>query len=217
MTDYIERNYNILKQKMIEQMQQSLKFGRDLVESELDANIFNALVKPIVRSFYNYWSDKDAKIGTMEQIRITLDTARELIKNGEITKEKFEQVVNRNFPIYLMNDQTDRQCKKTHKNYEKLKEITKKCFITQVEESILFLSVKDDVKDYNELSRAAYKTKENAIEYGVIKERTFLGFRINIGTLIGLLIELLILGLISKSILPVDFIQTFFLNGVPSG
>jgi len=119
-------------------------------------------VKPIVRSFYNYWSDKDAKIGTMEQIRITLDTARELIKNGEITKEKFEQVVNRNFPIYLMNDQTDRQCKKTHKNYEKLKEITKKCFITQVEESILFLSVKDDVKDYNELSRAAYKTKENA-------------------------------------------------------
>jgi len=61
-----------------------------------------------------------------------------------------------------MNDQTDRQCKKPHKNYEKLKEITKKCFITQVEESILFLSVKDDVKDYNELSRAAYKTKENA-------------------------------------------------------
>ncbi|MHA1412119.1 MAG: hypothetical protein ACTSO4_05830 [Promethearchaeota archaeon] len=162
MTDYVERNYNILKQKMIEQMELSLKFGRDLVESELDAGIFNVLVKPIVRSFYNYWSDKDAKIGTMEQIRITLDTARELIKNGEITKEKFEQVVNRNFPIYLMNDQTDRQCKKTHKNYEKLKEITKKCFITQVEESILFLSVKDDVKDYNELSRAAYKTKENA-------------------------------------------------------
>ncbi|MHA1195031.1 MAG: hypothetical protein ACTSRH_03255 [Promethearchaeota archaeon] len=162
MTDYVERNYNILKQKMIEQMELSLKFGRDLVESELDAGIFNVLVKPIVRSFYNYWSDKDAKIGTMEQIRITLDTARELIKNGEITKEKFEQVVNRNFPIYLMNDQTDRQCKKTHKNYEKLKEITKKCFITQVEESILFLSVKDNVKDYNELSRAAYKTKENA-------------------------------------------------------
>ena len=162
MTDYVERNYNILKQKMIEQMELSLKFGRDLVESELDAGIFNVLVKPIVRSFYNYWSDKDAKIGTMEQIRITLDTARELIKNGEITKEKFEQIVNRNFPIYLMNDQTDRQCKKTHKNYEKLKEITKKCFITQVEESILFLSVKDNVKDYNELSRAAYKTKENA-------------------------------------------------------
>jgi len=55
----------------------------------------------------------------------------------------------------------------------------------------------------NLVAAKRYKTKENAIEYGVIKERTFLGFRINIGTLIGLLIELLILGLISKSIVEI--------------
>lgn len=41
-----------------------------------------------------------------------------------------------------------------------MREITKKCYI--VEENILFLSVKDDVKNYDELSRATFKTKEKA-------------------------------------------------------
>ncbi|MFW9879206.1 MAG: hypothetical protein ACFFG0_39505, partial [Candidatus Thorarchaeota archaeon] len=79
-------------------------------------------------------------------------------------KEHLYKIVNRNFTKYLKNDQTDRQCKSTHSNYEKLKEVTKKCFITQVEESILFLGVKKDVKDYNELSRAAFTSKEKAYQ-----------------------------------------------------
>jgi len=161
--DVIERNYRILEKRMIEQMDISLNFGKSLIDSELDTGL-NVLVKPIVKSFYKYWSDKDAKVGTLEQIRVTLDAAKNLITNGDGSKEHFDRMITRKFPIYLENDQTDRQCKKDHRNYKKLKEVTNKCFITQVEESVLFLKVDKDIKDYSELSRATFKTKEKAYQ-----------------------------------------------------
>jgi hypothetical protein len=160
--NYIERNYNILEQKMIEQMEISFNYGKTLIDSELNLGVFNAVVKPIVKSFYKYWSDKDARIGTLTQIKVTLDSAKEFIQNGNSSKLEFDRIINRYFPVYLENDQTDRQCKKTHQNYPKLKEITKKCFIAQVEESIIFLNVKENVSNYKELSQSAFKTKENA-------------------------------------------------------
>ena len=160
--DYIERNYKLIKERMVEQTDISLEYGREIIESELDAGALNVVVKPIVRAFYKYWSDKDARIGTLEQIRVTLDSARELAQNSENSKEQFDRVINRNFPVYLKNDQTYRACRKNHSNYDKLKEITKQSFITQVEESILLLQTQEDVRDYNELSRVTFKTKENA-------------------------------------------------------
>lgn len=162
--NHLERNYKILEERMVEQMEISLDFGRSLIDSELDLGVFNVLVKPIVKSFYKYWSDKDAKVGTLKQIKVTLDTAKDLVKNGLISEEKFEEEIDRNFPEYLMNDQTDRQCKKDHNNYQKLREITKKCFITQVKEAMLFLSVNKEITDYSELSRVTFKTKENAYQ-----------------------------------------------------
>lgn len=162
--DYIERNYKILEKRMIEQMETSLNYGRDILDSEVDAGSLNFVVKPIVKSFYKYWSDKDAKVGTLEQIKVTLDSAKEFIKNGDNSKEQLERIINKNFHIYLENDQTDKQCKKDHQNYNILKQVTKKCFETQVEESILLLNIKESIKDYNELSRAAFKTKEKAYQ-----------------------------------------------------
>lgn len=162
--DHIERNYKILEKRMIEQMETSLNYGKSLIDSELDAGALNFVVKPIVKSFYKYWSDNDAKKGTLEQIKVTLDSAKVLVKNGDVSKEQIEMVITKNFPVYLENDQTYIQCKNKHQNYKKLEEVTKKCFITQVEESILFLSIKEDVKDYNELSRRAYKSKEKAYQ-----------------------------------------------------
>ena len=149
---------------MISQTDLSLGYGRELIETELDAGAFNFVVKPIVKAFYKLWSDNNARVGTLKQITIALDSAKSLIQNGEITREKIDEVIERNFPSYLENDQTDRQCKRNHKHYYKLKEITKKSFISQVEECVLFLSIKDDVKNYDELSRAAFKTKDKAYE-----------------------------------------------------
>ncbi|MHA2397787.1 MAG: hypothetical protein ACXADU_02720 [Promethearchaeota archaeon] len=162
--DVVERNYKIIEKRMIKQMEISLNYGKSLIDTELDVGVLNVLVKPIVKTFYKYWSDKDAKIGTLEQIRVTLDTAKELLTNGDISSEFFNQVINRNFPKYLENDQTDRQCKKNHRNYRKLRDVTKKCFITQVEESILLLKVDKDISTYSELSRAAFNTKDKAYQ-----------------------------------------------------
>lgn len=167
--DILERNYKILEEKMKKQMETSLNYGKDLIDSELDTGLLNVVVKPIVKSFYQYWSNKDAQIGTLEQIKITLDSAKELITNGDGSKEQFNRIIEKNFPIYLKNDQTDKQCQHTHSNYPKLKEVTKKGFITQVEESILFLNVKENVKDYKGLSRATYKTKDKA--YKALKQQ----------------------------------------------
>ena len=160
----MQRNYKIVEEKMISTTDLSLNYGRELIETELDAGAFNFIVKPIVKAFYKHWSDNDARVGTLKQIKITLDSAKMLVENGEITKDEFDEAINKNFPNYLENDQTDKQCKKDHKDYEKLKAITKKSFISQVEECVLFLNIKEDVKNYDELSRAAFKTKEKAYE-----------------------------------------------------
>ncbi|NVM16163.1 MAG: hypothetical protein HWN80_00500 [Candidatus Lokiarchaeota archaeon] len=161
---HIQRNYKIVEEKMISQTDLSLGYGRELIDTELDAGAFNFVVKPIVKTFYKYWSDNNARVGTLKQIEIALESAKTLVENGEINKERFDEVINKNFPSYLENDQTDKQCKKNHKHYKKLKEITKKSFISQVEECVLFLNIKEDVKNYDELSRAAFKTKERAYE-----------------------------------------------------
>ncbi|MHA1242449.1 MAG: hypothetical protein ACTSQU_16940 [Promethearchaeota archaeon] len=167
--DYLERNYKIVEEKMISTTDLSLNFGRELIETELDAGAFNFVVKPIVKAFYKIWSDNNARVGTLKQITIALGSAKSLIQNGEITQEKFDEVIERNFPSYLENDQTDKQCKRNHKHYDKLKQITRKSFISQVEECVLFLSIKDDVKNYDELSRAAFKTKE--VAYKALKRQ----------------------------------------------
>ncbi len=161
---YVQRNYNIVEQRMIAQTDISLNIGSDLIDSELNVGVLNFVIKPIVKSFYKYWSDNEARVGTLKQINITLDSAKLLVENGDISKEKIDDVINRNFPSYLKNDQTDRQCKKNHKNYQKLKDITKKLFISQIKECILFLQVKEEVKDYDELSIATFKTKEIALQ-----------------------------------------------------
>ncbi|MFW9783070.1 MAG: hypothetical protein ACFFFB_12380 [Candidatus Heimdallarchaeota archaeon] len=162
--DTIERNYRIVEKRMIEQMDMSLNFGKSLIDSELDIGVLNIIVKPIVKSFYKSWADKDAREGTLEQIKVTLNSAKQLIIMGDGSKEHFDRVINKNFPTYLENDQTDRQCRKNHSNYRKLKDVTKKCFITQVEESMLLLNVSDEITNYSELSRTAFKTKENAYQ-----------------------------------------------------
>ncbi|MHA1490846.1 MAG: hypothetical protein ACTSRI_14525 [Promethearchaeota archaeon] len=161
--DILERNSRIIEEQMISQMEDSLEFGKKLIDKELDAGLLNFIVKPILKTFYQYWSDNDARVGVLQQIKITLECGKILIKNGH-TEENFDKVIEEHFPDYLKGDQTSRQCKKNHKNYKKLEEITKQTFITQVQEVIMFLQVKEDVKTYDDLCRSALKTRERAYE-----------------------------------------------------
>lgn len=165
--DYIERNYQILEQKMIDQMEEALGYGKELINKELDAGFLNFLIRPVIQSFYNYWCDNDVRVGTIQQIKVTLDCAKLLLNNKEKGEkgegEKFENVIEQNYLNYLKGDQTFRQCKKNHKNFEKLKKNAKEAFQTQVQEAILFLGVTDDSNTYDNLVKSVFKTKEKAL------------------------------------------------------
>jgi len=147
---------------MIEQMEEALEFGKGLIDTELDAGLFNFIIKPVVKTFYKYWSDHDARQGTLQQIKVTLDCARKLC-NGEV-EMSFDDAVEGHFQTYLEADQTFRQCKPKHKNFKKLKDLTKEEFIIRVTEAILFLKVTEEAHSYDDLVRIVFKTKEKAKE-----------------------------------------------------
>lgn len=148
---------------MIEQMEKSFELGRKLIDTELDTGILNFIVRPVVKTFYDYWTQNDARSGTTRQIKVTLETGKQLISHTG-SKEDFDTIIEKQFPKYLKADQTTHQCRRKHKNYKKLVEIAKKTFINYVKEVITFLNVEGEVNDYGELCRLAFKTKKNARE-----------------------------------------------------
>lgn len=158
---YIERNSHIVEARMIEQMERSFKLGRKLIDTELDTGILNFIVKPLVKTFYDYWTQNDARNGTLQQIKVTLEAGKRLLIDSD-SKDEFNSVIEELFPKYLKADQTTHQCRKSHKNYNKLVEIARKTFVNYVKEVTTFLEVKEDANDYGDLCRLAFTTKENA-------------------------------------------------------
>jgi len=161
--DYIERNYQLIKQRMIEQMENSLVRGRNLVETELDTGLLNFIIKPIVKSFYDYWVQHDARDGTLKQINLTLDAGKILLLKGN-SNDVFNEILNKSFPKYLEADQTTRQCSRQHKNYEKLMHVSKETFINYLKEVVKLLEITDDVDNYGDLCRIAFPSKEVATQ-----------------------------------------------------
>jgi hypothetical protein len=158
---YLERNYHLIKERMIQQMEKSIALGRNLIDTELDTGLLNFIVKPLVKTFYDYWSQNDAREGTLKQIKLTLDAGKRLIINGK-SDEFFNQILTEYLPKYIGADQTTRQCDKRHKNYEKIVNVAKETFINYLNEVVKLLNVKEDVEDYGDLCRVAFKTKEVA-------------------------------------------------------
>jgi len=116
-------------------------------------------VRPIVKTFYDHWSKHDARSGTLEQIQVTLETARDAILNGA-TEDSINLFMEKTFPSYLQGDQVFRQSSKRHKNYKKLIEIAKKTYLSYLKQVILLLDVKNNVQDYADLCLHAFTSKE---------------------------------------------------------
>ena len=146
---------------MIQQMENSIALGRKLIDTELDTGLLNFLIKPIVKAFYDYWGSHDVKSGTLKQIKLTLNSGKELLQVGN-TQANFDNIINNHLQAYLEADQTTRQCNREHKNYERITQVAKETFINYLKEVILLLCVNKEVKDYGELCRTAYKSKELA-------------------------------------------------------
>jgi len=156
---------------MIQQMENSIALGRKLIDTELDTGLLNFIIKPIVKAFYDYWSRNDVREGTLKQIQVSLDSGKELLINGN-NEQNFNKVVEESFPKYLDADQASRNCSRSHKNYEKLKQVAKETFINYLKEVVKFLEVREDVEDYGDLCRAAFTKKEIA-EQNLMKQLEF--------------------------------------------
>lgn len=156
---------------MIQQMENSIVLGRKLIDTELDTGILNFLIKPIVKAFYDYWSSHDVRSGTLKQIKLTLNSGKELLQI-ENSQANFDKILNKYLQSYLEADQTTRQCNRDHKNYQRITQVAKETFINYLKEVVVLLSVKEDVKDYSDLSRSAFKSKEIA-KQNLLKQLNF--------------------------------------------
>lgn len=161
--NHLERNYNILKDEMIQRMNNALDYGKKLIDTELKAGLLNPVIKPLIKTFYESWSNKNAKVGTLKQINITLNCGKLLVQNGA-NEDKFNIVIEDNFQEYLEGDQTYIHCDKKNKKFKTLLEINKKLFIIQVNDVIKMIQTKEDVNNYDELTRVVFKTKKEAYD-----------------------------------------------------
>ncbi len=168
---YLERNFHLIKERMIEQMEKSIKLGRQLIDTELDTGLLNFIVKPIVKTFYDFWAKNEARSGTLKQINITLESGKKILVNGK-TEESFHKIFEQNFPKYLEADQTFSQCSHNHKNYDKLKQVAKSTFKNYLTEVVKLLEIKSEVNDYGDLCRAAFPSKEKA-EQNLMRQLEF--------------------------------------------
>jgi hypothetical protein len=148
---------------MIQQMENSIITGRQLIDSELDTGLLNFIIKPLVKIFYDNWAQNDVRGNTLKQINLTLDAGIELLKNGT-NEEIFNRIVNESLPKYIEADQTSLQCSRQHKNYDRIIEVAKETFINYLKEVVKLLEVEDDVDNYGDLCRVAFKSKEVAEE-----------------------------------------------------
>ena len=148
---------------MIQQMEESIIKGRKLIDSELDTGILNLIVKPLVKLFYDNWAKNDVRDNTLKQINLTLDAGLKLLKIG-ISTDNFTKILEESLPKYIQADQTSLQCIKHHKNYGKIIEVARETFTNYLKEVVKLLDIKEDVDDYGDLCRAAFKSKEEAEE-----------------------------------------------------
>ena len=148
---------------MIQQMENSIILGRKLIDTVLDTGFLNFIINPVVKSFYDHWAKNDAKSGTLKQIQITLDSGKHLVLNGK-TEQRFNNLIEENFPKYFKNDQTFRMGNNRHKNFDRSKQNAKETFTSYLEEVVKLLEVEEDVGDYGDLCRVAFKSKEVAEE-----------------------------------------------------
>jgi hypothetical protein len=152
-------------------MENSIKMGRTLIDKELDMGFLNFIIKPLIKVFYDNWAKNDIRDNTLKQINLTLDAGMELLKN-DLNDDNFNKIFNENLPKYIETDQTSLQCNKQHKNYNRIIEVAKETFLNYLKEVIKLLDVKDDVDDYGDLCRVAFKSKELA-EQNLMKQLSF--------------------------------------------
>ncbi len=112
---YLDRNSELVRNRLIKQIDISLDKGNKFIDKELSSSLY-ILVKPVIKLYYTQVKRKDMESGSYKQIDLCLNAAKDVLVEG-IT---LDTAVSRYFHPYLKADQTSQTLKKTHQNYSKL-------------------------------------------------------------------------------------------------
>ncbi len=155
----LERNIRLVRARMLEQLESSLRKGSEYINQELDGPV-NFLIRPAVRGFYDAFVRPILRDGSKGNLDLDIECAKEHILDPS---KKVEEIIERNANRYFKNDSTARFANKRNKNYKWFVENVKNTFRAQVKHMVVALMCEaPDVKMYDELMIATYKTKENA-------------------------------------------------------
>jgi hypothetical protein len=154
-----QRNIKLVRQRMIEQLDTSLKKGANYIDQELSGSQ-NILIRPLVKGFYDAFARPDISKGSKGNLEICIEAGKEAVLNPH---KDIDSIIEKYFPQYLKNDQTAKYCNKYHKNYKWFVENTKGTFRVQVKQLLTVLPCDDpSVTTYNELMIACYQDPEVA-------------------------------------------------------
>nr|MDO8087491.1 hypothetical protein [Candidatus Sigynarchaeum springense] len=155
----LERNVRLIKARMLEQLESSLRKGSEYINQELEG-AHNFLIRPAVRSFYDTFVKPILRDGSKGNLELDIECAKELILDPT---KKIEDVIQKNAGRYFKNDSTARFANKRNRNYKWFVDNVRNTFMAQVKHMIEALKCEaPDVKTYDELMIATYKTRENA-------------------------------------------------------
>jgi hypothetical protein len=155
----LERNIRLIRARMLLQLETSLKKGSEYISQELDGPQ-NFLIRPAVRGFYDTFVKPILRDGSRGNLDLDVECAKALILDPT---KKFEEIIEKNASRYFKNDSTARFANKRNKNYKWFVENVKNTFRAQLRHMVEALKCEaPDVKTYDELMIATYKTKETA-------------------------------------------------------
>lgn len=162
--ELFKRNENLIKKRLEHQIELGLDKGKACIDKELNG-LFNILIKPVVKTFYDQVVRKNMAEGSRKQIDVTLTAAVEVVTS----QKSIDDVVDEYFQKYISGDQTSRQLKKRHNNYSWILENTKHIFKAQIEPLTELLRCEcehnlsgEKITTYDDLAVATFKDREIA-------------------------------------------------------
>ncbi len=149
--DHVQANLKIIRAEMFQVLDQGLHALRDLIKKEFP-DFLHRVGMPII---YDFIVKGTLKKNTRKQIDVVLKHA--LRYDGTLTT--LETIVTDTFQEYYKYDITNQHCDHNHPKFPEVEEIIKLCYRARIS-SVGQLLQYQGAKDYDELIRAVFKTKE---------------------------------------------------------
>ena len=150
---HFQKNSEILRKQWIYELEDSLEEIEELIKKEFYTGIWGVLFNRLIAGLYSFFFSKDIKSKILKQMEVLLQASREYNGNSEEMIEKY-------FDEYLINDVGFARIKKKHKKTPELVERIKRSLLIMVKGTNELLQCEGEC--YDDLLLDAYKTKTEA-------------------------------------------------------